>query len=156
MKIREKLTVDTKPKSFNEIEKYIEWVCDYYNISDHYYGNILMAVTEMVRHINEENILEESKYDIEFGTEQENICFVVRFPAHLKYIRYTFERFNEKQDLIDPKVRRIFVIKSLCDEITFEIDGIKLIFKIEKITRESSKHRKKEIASYLNKIKQSI
>ena len=43
---KEKLTLDSRPENISLIERFVEEICDYYNVNDTYFGNILIALTE--------------------------------------------------------------------------------------------------------------
>ena len=43
---KEKLILESKPENISSVERFVEEICDYYNINDTYFGNILIALTE--------------------------------------------------------------------------------------------------------------
>ena len=50
-------------QEINEVEKFVEAICDYYNINDSYFGNIIVAITEAVENaiLHGNNLLEQGK-----------------------------------------------------------------------------------------------
>jgi serine/threonine-protein kinase RsbW len=53
------LKIKSDIKEIHEVEKFVEDICDYYNINNSYFGNIIVAVSEAV----ENSIVHGNKQD---------------------------------------------------------------------------------------------
>lgn len=140
-------------KEINKLEKFIEEICDYYNINNEYFGNILLATTESA------NILlalddNPNKGKISIGFE--------RTPKGLVFhIKLTNPEINSEKakDFLDNEIRKhklskeIFIIRALTDEITISIDGksIRLVFYVSSINYEKSLQRINKLKEYFSK-----
>jgi len=140
-------------KEINKLERFIEEICDYYNINNEYFGNILLATTESA------NILlalddnpNKGKISIGFERTPKGLVF------HIKLTNPEINSEKEK-DFLDNEIRKhklskeIFIIRSLTDEITISIDGksIRLVFYVSSINYEKSLQRINKLKEYFSK-----
>ena len=150
----------TGVKEINKLEKFIEEICDYYNVNNEYFGNILLATTESA------NILlslhdnpSRGKVLIGFERTPKGLIFHIRLNDHDNDSQKT-------EDFLDTEIRKhklskeIFIIRALTDEITIAVDGksIKLIFYVSSINYEKSLERINKLQEYFNRkvsVKQS-
>lgn len=146
------LKINSDINEIHEVEKFVENICDYYNINNSYFGNIIVAVTEAVEnaifHGNKSDpqkkvtlTLEPNKKGIVFIVEDEGDGFnhnLIPDPTDIK---------NQ-----DKKGSGIFLIKNLTDEVKFLSKGRKIIlqFNITSISREVYANRMKNINQYFN------
>jgi len=129
------------------IHDFIEQVCDYYNIYNTYFGNIIIAVNEAVNnaiiHGNENN--PDKDVTVLFDSSNGLLCFEITDQgAGFDYnnLPDPIETENEK--------RGLFLISALADNISFKNQGstIKLEFVISGIDKELHKHRENHLLQY--------
>jgi serine/threonine-protein kinase RsbW len=130
----QQLELPSTMEGIHIIEKLIETICSTYKLSEDYYGNILVALTEAVNnaiyHGNKADPVK--KVHVGFRTSSTVLSFSVRDEGK------GFD-FNNLPDPTDPanieKVggRGIFLMKHLADEVTFSDEGscVSLNFKIQ-------------------------
>jgi len=145
--------VITGSKEVTKLERFVEEICDYYNINNEYFGNVLLATTEAV------GIL----FSLNDSTEQETI--VVSFDRNPKGLIFKIKLGNsegnavDQEDILDREIRKhklsrdIFIIRALTDEITisFNAKSIVLIFYVSSMNYEKSLQRINELKEYWNK-----
>ncbi|MCK9612406.1 MAG: ATP-binding protein [Bacteroidales bacterium] len=141
-----------------EIERFIENVCDYYNLNNNYFGNIMVAVNEAVEnaiiHGNENNA--NKTVSLQFELVPSGILFTIEDEG-------TGFDFNSIPDATDieknpeKKGTGIYLIKALADDVKFLSKGrkIQLTFNITSINKEVFINRKQLIDKYL-KVKKGI
>lgn len=134
------------------VEKFVEEICDFYNINNTYFGNILLALTEAVEnaiiHGNKQNPLKNvylcfesgpKGLVFEIGDEGKGFDYSnIPDPTDLNVI------FNEN------KGNGIFLIKSLADEVYFSDNGRKLqiIFHVSSINKQMASDRIKKLNQF--------
>jgi serine/threonine-protein kinase RsbW len=147
------LKIKSDIKEIHEVERFIEDICDYYNINNSYFGNIVVAVSEAV----ENSIIHGNKYDsskiihIGFETNQKGIVFTIEDEGD----GFNFENIPDPTDIQsnpEKKGTGIFLIKTLTDEALFLNNGrkIQLQFNITSINREVFSRRMKHVDEYFN------
>jgi len=140
-------------KEINKLERFIEVICDYYNINNEYFGNILLATTEsanILLAINDNPL--KGKVCIDFERTPKGLIF------HIKLTNAT-KNTKDTEDFLDKEIRKhklskeIFIIKALTDEITISIDGksIRLVFYVSSINYEKSLERINKLKEYFKK-----
>jgi serine/threonine-protein kinase RsbW len=133
----QKLTISSRPENIILVERLIEDVCDVFDISEDYYGNILVALTEAVNnaihHGNGSN--PEKTIDILFKSTPERISFTIKDQGPgFKYDAIPDPTAPE--NIEKPHGRGVFLMRNLADNVLFEDNGSTVIleFKInEKI-----------------------
>ncbi len=109
------------------IESFIDNVKDKVHITDDIYGNIMISVTESVTNAIKHGNKEDSKKTVTLNlkVEGKNLHFSVEDQG---------EGFNHEilpdptapENLEKTSGRGIFIIKSLCDDVSFENEGRKV------------------------------
>jgi serine/threonine-protein kinase RsbW len=147
-----KVTI-TGTGEIHKLERFIEEICDFYNINNEYFGNILLATTEsanILLALNEKS--EKSKVSIAFERTPKGLIFHIRMADH----SVNKDRTDE---LLDNELRKhklskeIFIIRALSDEIKIAVDGrsIQLVFYVSSINYEKSLQRINKLKEYFNK-----
>ncbi|MBD79742.1 MAG: ATP-binding protein [Crocinitomicaceae bacterium] len=122
--MKKSISFSSKFENIDLAEKFITTICEYEDIDERYFGNIIIAVTESVNnaivHGNKEN--PEKDVNLHYFLNGKELGFVVEDQG---------EGFNF--DIIpDPTLpenieklsgRGIFLMKSLADEVCFTKDG---------------------------------
>jgi len=139
-------------QEFNRLERFVEEICDYYNINNEYFGNILLATTEAA------DIL------ITLGQETENEALTIRFDRNKKGLIFRIRVGNqgnskeESEDLLETEIRRhrlskeIYIVRALADEITISLSGksVVLVFYVSSMNYEKSLYRIDKLKDYWN------
>ena len=152
------LKIKSDINEIHEVEKFIEDICDYYNINNSYFGNIVVAVSEAV----ENSIVHGNKQDpsksinISFEANQKGIVFLIEDEGD----GFNFENIPDPTDIQNNPEKKgtgIFLIKSLTDEALFLNQGrkVQLQFNITSINREVFTRRMKHVDEYF-KVKKDI
>jgi serine/threonine-protein kinase RsbW len=157
---KEKLTLESRPENISSIERFVEEICDYYNINDTYFGNILIALTEAFQnaliHGNQNDpakqihvIFESKPKGLSFTVKDEGKGFdpdVVPDPLDLE-----IETDTEKG-------RGIFLMRSLSDKMVVTDEGrsIEMFFRISGIGHEAMKKRISHFNEYYQTKKEKV
>lgn len=131
-------------------ERFVEEVCDMYNIFNTYFANINLAVTEAVEnaivHGNKGDITK--KVRLEFESLNAGLVF----------------RISDQGDGFDPSLvsdptiddnsqagRGLYLMRSLSDNLNFLNNGstLELHFEIASINRETTLDRRRQLLSYM-------
>jgi len=140
-------------KDVRKIERYIEEICDYFNINNEYFGNILLAVTEATEILFAlEEKVEKGNVTIAFEQNKTGLIFRIRLENGEKG-----ERVGE--DELDKAIRKhklskeIFIVKALADEVTVSLSGrsVVLVFYITSLNYEKSLQRIEKLKEYWGK-----
>jgi len=152
------LIIKSDIHEITEVEKFVESICDYYNLNDTYFGNIMVALTEAVEnaiiHGNKSN--PGKKVMIHFDFSQKGIDFTVEDQGS----GYDFSAIPDATDAQanpEKKGTGIYLIKTLADDVHFMDNGrkIRMIFNINSINKEVFIHRKKQLEDYF-KVRKNI
>jgi hypothetical protein len=142
--------VITGKGDLSKLERFVEEICDYYNINNEYFGNILLATTEaagILFSINEP--AEETHLAIRFDRSSKGLIFKIRLGHEDQD-----EVVNE--DVLDREIRKhklardIYIVKALADEITISVNArsITMVFYVSSMNYEKSLNRIKELKEY--------
>lgn len=140
-------------------ERFIEEICDRYNIGNDYYGHIVAAVMEAI----ENGIIHGNKND---EKKQIRILFEAKPGEMIFEIQDEGEGFSYTAvtDPTDASVpisgqegRGLYIIRSLADEVRFNERGntIRLHFRITGLRDKVHMERKKKMESFKEKDKKS-
>ena len=132
----QKLLIPSTAENIVLVEKLVDDVCDLFDIKEEIYGHILVALTEAVNNAIQHGSKANSNSNIEVTfkvIKNETLFFTVKDQGP------GFD-FNNLPDPTDPKNlekptgRGIFLMRHLCDNVTFEEKGTKVIieFKLNK------------------------
>ncbi|MCK9218773.1 MAG: hypothetical protein PHF97_01225 [Bacteroidales bacterium] len=141
-------------KELSRLERFVEEICDYYNINNEYFGNVLLATTEaasILFSIHEEQV--DGSMTISFDRNPKGLMFKIRLGNRSKG---TMEKEDDELDKEIKKhklSREIFIIKALSDEITisFNAKSIILVFYVSSMNYEKSLKRITQLKEYWNK-----
>jgi hypothetical protein len=145
--------VITGKKEITKLERFVEEICDYYNINNEYFGNILLATTESASILFSLNDSEEAGViAICFGRVSKGLEFKIK-------LLNADESAQDNEDLLDREIRKhklsrdIYIIKALTDEITISVNAksIVLVFYVSSMNYEKSLQRINELKEYWNK-----
>lgn len=106
------------------VEKLINDICSSYQVSEDYYGNILVAVTEAVNNAMQHgNKLDPNKkVDVEFKAEEKSITFRVHDQGE-GFDFSTLPDPTNPENLEKPSGRGVFLMRHLADKVEFSDDG---------------------------------
>ena len=148
----EKLVLKSDRLYINKVERFVEQICDEFNIYNNYYANILMSVieayTNAVKHGNKYD--ENKSVKIEFSSESNGLAFTIEDEGN----GYEIDSIEDPTNLDNEGVegRGLFLIKSLSDQVEIENNGskLKLQFLISSINREMANKRNELFHKYVN------
>ncbi|MEI6122347.1 MAG: ATP-binding protein [Bacteroidota bacterium] len=147
------INIKSDLQEINEVEKFIEDICDYYNINNSYFGNIIVAITEAVENaiIHGNHSDASKKINVSFDSSKKGISFTIEDEGN----GFNVNSIKDPTDVEsnpDKKGTGIFLMKALADEVIFSENGrkIQLIFNITSINQEVYMNRKKNVDEYLH------
>jgi serine/threonine-protein kinase RsbW len=146
------LILPSIPESIHQVEKFVEDICDEFNINNTYFGNILVTLTEAVenaiRHGNANNPAK--KIQITFESKPEGLSFIVKDEGNGFDINQIPDPTDLNTDPEESRGRGIFLIKSLADEVKFLEKGnmVEIIFKISSINNEMAVERIRQLRKF--------
>jgi hypothetical protein len=142
--------VITGHKEIGKLERFVEEICEYYNINNDYFGNILLATTEAADILFSLNdSVEGGKVAISFDRNRKGLIFKIKLDNGT-------QGETEQEDYLDREIRRhklskdIFIIKALTDEITISVNAksIILVFYVSSMNYEKSLNRINQLKEY--------
>jgi hypothetical protein len=145
--------VITGNKEITKLERFVEEICDYYNINNEYFGNILLATTEAAGILFSLNdALSDGKIFISFDRTSKGLIFKIR-------LSNSEGKLEEGEDILEQEIRKhklsrdIFIIKALTDEITISVNAksIILVFYVSSMNYEKSLLRINQLKEYWTK-----
>lgn len=124
----QKIRISSKAENIILVERMIEDVCDLFNISEDYYGNILVSLTEAVNnaiyHGNKAN--PNKSIDIAFKSHPDRVSFSVKDEGP----GFNFNDLPDPtnpENIEKPNGRGVFLMRNLADKVYFEDNGSKVI-----------------------------
>lgn len=130
----QKIILETSYQSLGTVEKFIEEICDEHKVSQDFFGNILIAVTEAVNNaIQHGNKLDSSKkIELEFELNGPNLVFSV-IDEGKGFDFNSIPDPTDPENLEKPNGRGVFLMRNLADKVEFLENGkiVNLSFKIE-------------------------
>jgi len=151
MKDYKKIELASRPTAIHQVEQFIEEIADAYNITNTYFGNMAIAITEAISnsitHGNKNDF--NKKIILEFYTESRGLVFKITDEG----TGFNYNDIEDPTDLknTDPsKGRGMFLIKNLSDEMHFNEAGnaIELVFSIASINAELAARRIHQLNAY--------
>lgn len=148
---RKELRITSELKNLNLLEKFVEEICDEFNINNTYFSNINLVMYEAVKNsIVHGNKLDKNKHiDIVF----QNMPIGLQFNISDQGDGYDTNNTFDPTDINNNEVEKtgLYLIKSLSDEVKFADNGrtIEIIFKIASVNYEISIKRVNELNLYL-------
>jgi len=124
----QKIRISSKAENIILVERMIEDVCDLFNISEDYYGNILVSLTEAVNNaIYHGNKANPSKgIDISFKSHPDRVSFSVKDEG----AGFNYDDLPDPtnpENIEKPNGRGVFLMRNLADKVYFEDNGSKVI-----------------------------
>jgi len=145
-----------------EIEKFVELICDDYHIYDEYYANIIAANTMLAEYICELSENKDHRVDIRFIADKKGL----RFVFYLGDLFLDFARYFEKTDAFDiadnhnnnKYLQNIIVIKLLSDSISIDqaSERVELFFRISGVNEMLTNQRIELLKKYFDRVKAEI
>ena len=139
------------PENIHRVEKFVEDICDEYNINNTYFGNILVSLTEAlenaIQHGNKSD--PEKNITILFESQPKGLMFQVSDEGS----GFDTGNIPDATDIVgnpDKKGTGLFLIKTLADEVTFKNNGstIQIMFYISSINQQMSIDRIHQLNSF--------
>jgi len=127
------VTLQSVKENVRLVEKYVDEICQYYNIGDENYGNIIIAVSEAVSNA----ICHGNRFDPQktvnffYENKDNNLCFTVEDEGN-GYNPDTLPDPTDPQNLEVPHGRGVFLMRQLTDDIKFFNEGrrVELYFRL--------------------------
>ncbi|MFH0895839.1 MAG: ATP-binding protein, partial [Bacteroidota bacterium] len=140
----QQIRFSSKKENIHLVEKFVEEICDYFNVSNDYFPNILIAVTEAVNNAIEHGSLlnPEKNVYVSFLPNEGYLTFLVRDEGDgFNYQSIPDPTDPEAEDT--PTGRGLFVMKALADDVKFHDNGrkIELNFNINNINSRITEYR---------------
>ncbi|MDQ3046563.1 MAG: ATP-binding protein [Bacteroidota bacterium] len=124
----QKIRITSKAENIILVERMIEDVCEVFNISEDFYGNILVAITEAVNnaiyHGNEAN--PSKSIDIYFKSHSGYVSFIVKDEGK----GFNFDNLPDPtnpENIEKENGRGVFLMRNLADKVSFEDNGSKVV-----------------------------
>ena len=132
-----------------KLEKFVEEICDFHNINNEYFGNILLASTEAA------SIL--ISVSGKGGISDLAITFektIIGFTFNLNFTGQ--DTLHEEENFLEQEIRKhklsreIYIVKALADEVTISVKGesIILTFYVSSMNYEKSLSRINKLKEY--------
>jgi len=113
--------------------RFVDEICEFYNIGDENYGNILVAVTEAVSNaiVHGNRLNPEKEVRFHYETKENNLCFIIEDEGK-GYNPDTLPDPTDPHNLENPNGRGVFLMRRLTDDIKILNNGtrVELYFRI--------------------------
>ena len=156
----EKLTLTSNLTNITIVERFVEEICEHYNLNNTYFGNILLTLTEAFKnaviHGNQND--SNKKVTILFDAGQKGLSFVISDEGEGFDYDSIPSPVDAEDDAEAEKGRGLFLIRSLTDDVKFTDNGrtVEMVFEIEGIGQKTMKNRLKHFNQYFKQIKQKV
>ena len=145
------LKLKSVPENIHRIEKFVEEICDEYNINNTYFGNILVSLTEAMENAiyhGNRNDPRKNVY-ITFTSKPKGLMFQISDEGE----GFDFNNIPDATDVQgnpEKKGTGIFLIRSLADEVHFKENGrvIQIMFYISSINQQIAVERMNQLDSF--------
>jgi serine/threonine-protein kinase RsbW len=133
------------------VERFVEEICDEYNINNTYFGNILVALTEAVEnaiyHGNKSDA--EKQINIRFESKPKGLMFEVTDEG----TGFDYKNIPDAIDVVgnpEGKGTGIYLIKTLADEIKYKNHGrtLQMMFFISSINQQLAVDRIQKLNAF--------
>lgn len=118
------IQIPSLPENIRIVESFIDNAKDQYKLNDDIYGNIMIAVTESVNnaiiHGNQSN--SNKNVHLQLALEESLIKFIIEDEG----TGFDYQDLPDPtlpENLSKPGGRGIFLMKNLCDEVSFKKEG---------------------------------
>jgi len=156
----EKLTLTSNLTNITIVERFVEEICEHYNLNNTYFGNILLTLTEAFKnaviHGNQND--SDKKVTILFDAGQKGLSFVISDEGEGFDYDSIPSPIDVEYDAEAEKGRGLFLIRSLTDDVKFTDNGrtVEMVFEIEGIGQKTMKNRLKHFNQYFKQVKQKV
>ena len=118
------IQIPSLPENIRIVESFIDNAKDQYQLNDDIYGNIMIAVTESVNNAIVHGNKSDSKKNVhlQLALEQSLIKFIIEDEGS-GFDYHDLPDPTLPENLSKPGGRGIFLMKNLCDEVSFKNDG---------------------------------
>jgi|AntAceMinimDraft_3_1070362.scaffolds.fasta_scaffold01505_5 hypothetical protein len=141
--------VKLQPESIRDIETFVDTICDQLFINDTYYGNILMALTELFNYLVDND--HDKSINITYNSDYKNIAISFQ-PVDLEVITKLSKTVNIDEIIHQNNNKNIFLIHSLVDNISMvKEDTLSLEFDISALHNEIYNERAALMQTYFTK-----
>lgn len=131
-----------------KLEKFVEEICDFHNINNEYFGNILLASTEAANILISVSGNGLSGLAITFEKTIKGFTFKLKLSGR--------DMLEEQENFLEQEIRKhkmsreIFIVKALADEVTISVKGevIILTFYVSSMNYEKSLTRINKLKDY--------
>ncbi|MEQ8626354.1 ATP-binding protein [Ekhidna sp.] len=118
------IQIPSLPENIRIVESFIDNAKDQYQLNDDIYGNIMIAVTESVNNAIVHGNQSDSKKNVhlQLALEESQIKFIVEDEG----TGFDYNNLPDPtlpENISKPGGRGIFLMKNLCDEVSFKKDG---------------------------------
>jgi serine/threonine-protein kinase RsbW len=145
------LKLKTLPDNIHRLEKFVEEICDEYNINNTYFGNILVALTEAVENAMFHGNLSDPEKNVIvcFDSQPKGLSFEVTDEG----AGFDFNNIPDATDIDgnpDKKGAGIFLMRSVADEMEYKNNGktARLMFYISSINQQMAIDRMNQLKSF--------
>jgi serine/threonine-protein kinase RsbW len=146
------LILPSLPENIHKVEKFVDDICDEFNINNTYFGNILVALTEAVENAMKHGNANDpsKKVQILFTSKPEGLSFIIKDEGKGFDLSTIPDPTDLNVDADQMKGRGIFLIRNLADEVQFTENGssVELLFKISSINHELAVDRMNLLKKY--------
>ena len=132
MSKKQKLLISSRLENIKLIEKLVDEICDVHNIKEEMYGNILVALTEVVNNaISHGNKLDpEKNVEIFFEATDNKLFFTIEDQGDgFDYLH--LPNPTDIKNIEKPTGRGIYLMQHLASKVIFENKGNKVIIEFE-------------------------
>ncbi len=149
---KQELRLSSSLDDLHKVERFVDSICDEFNINNNYFGNIIIALTEAVTNsIVHGNNQDKSKtVTVTFEHKPKGLIFTIKDEGK-GFDHKSIPDPTDVEKCPNPEEGRgMFLIKSLSDEVVFSDNGskIEIIFKISSINKELALDRAGKLKSY--------
>ena len=148
MKRNKEIYFKSYKESLNQIEYFIETICDEHIISNTFLGNMSIAISEMISLFDNYS----SGGTLRFEQKNKELGFIfIDFSENVDLKR--FDILKEADYSLNTEIERsIFMINALSDDLQIDSEKrcIKLMFINEGVEKDLTDHRKRYLNKYLN------
>jgi len=128
----QRLLIPSKSENLVLVEKLVDDVCDLFDIKEEIYGHILVALTEAVNNALQHGNKADPKKNIEvtFKVKEETLYFTVKDQG-AGFDHNALPDPTNPENIEKPTGRGIFLMKHLCDNVSFEESRPKVIMEFK-------------------------
>lgn len=146
--MEQKISFPSKAENLNKVEELINRVCKDLDVTEDYYGNILISLTEAVNNAIHHGNKSNPNKSVEISVSSEGQ--IIEFSVEDEGPGFDFDNLpdpTDPQNIEKPHGRGVFLMRNLADEIEFENNGaiVKMKFDLSsELLKEVKKEQEKE------------